>query len=32
LDTALLGEIPPLAPDQHPAPDAIDLDALLGDA
>ena len=29
LDSALLGEIPPLAPSQHPPPDAIDLDALL---
>jgi dethiobiotin synthetase len=28
LDSALLGEIPPLAPGEHPAPDAIDLDAL----
>jgi dethiobiotin synthetase len=32
LDSALLGEIPPLAPGQHPAPDAIDLDSLLGDS
>ena len=27
LDSALMGEIPPLAPGQHPPPDAIDLDA-----
>ena len=30
LDSALVGEIPPLAPSQHPPSDAIDLDALLG--
>ena len=29
LDSALLGEIPPLAPSQRPPPDAVDLDALL---
>jgi len=29
LDVALLGEIPPLVAGQHPAPGAIDLDALL---
>lgn len=29
LDAALLGEIPPLAPGQHPPSDAIDVDALL---